>query len=307
LWRLYRLFKHEKPDIVHTHTAKAGTVGRIAASLAGVPIVVHTFHGHVLHGYFGPIKNTLFRNIEKFLARRTTAVIAVSETCRRDLIEYGIVQPDRIRTIPLGLELGSFAQSDPDSRKQLREEWGVPGDAFLVGMIARMVPIKRHEDLFHAIPIVLESYPDTYFVIAGDGELRTKLEKLAQELKITHRCIFAGFRHDRERVYQAIDLTVLTSVNEGLPVAVIESLSAGKPVVATRVGGVPELVEEDRNGYLAEAGKPQSIADGLIKAAADPGKTRIMGRSAQQTTLQKYAIQRLITDIENLYSELLSR
>lgn len=305
LWRLYRLFKREKPDIVHTHTAKAGTAGRLAAMLARVPIVVHTFHGHVLHGYFGPIKNAVFRGIERFLAKQTSVIIAVSESCRQDLIKYGVALPEHIRTIPLGLELESFSRPDFVARTQLREEWGVPQDAFLVGMIARMVPIKRHVDLFRAIPIVLQSYPDTYFLIAGDGELREELETLASELKITHRCLFAGFRHDRERVYQAIDLTVLTSANEGLPVAIIESLSAGKPVVATQVGGVPELIEEGKSGFLAEALNVESIAEGLKKALADPEATRAMGVTAQQDTLQKYSVKRLISDIENLYGELL--
>jgi len=166
------------------------------------------------------------------------------------------------------------------------------------------VPIKRHVDLFHAIPKVLERYPDTYFAIVGDGELRPKLEALADKLDITHRCIFTGFREDQEQVYAALDLVTLTSANEGLPVVVIEALSSGTPVVATRVGGVPELIEDGKTGYIVEPGKIDSIADGLIKAVSDPEKTKSMGPIAQEQTIKNFCIQRLLLDIEYLYDQL---
>jgi len=305
LWKLYRLIRRERPDIVHTHTAKAGTVGRIAALLAGTPIIVHTFHGHVLHGYFGKTKTAIFRSIERFLARRSSAVIAVSESCRNDLLRYGVGGDDRVITIPLGLELERFRRDPEPNRSEVRREWGVPPDAFAVGMIARMVPIKRHEDLFRAIPKVLEKFPDAYFINVGDGELKPQLVALAQQLGIAHRCLFPGFREDQERIYAAMDLTVLTSANEGLPVAVIESLSSGTPVVATRVGGVPELVRDGETGYIVEPGNIDSIAEGLLKAIADPAKTAAMGRLAQEETIRKYSIERLIRDIEELYGKLL--
>lgn len=303
-WQLFRLIRKEKPDIVHTHTAKAGTVGRLAAWLAGVPIIVHTFHGHVLHGYFSPLKSAFFQSVERFLAKRSHTIIAVSESCRDDLLKYKISAPEHIITIPLGLELNRFSEQPDHVRTEVRQELGIPTGAFTVGMVARMVPIKRHEDFFRAIAKVLEHYPDTYFVNAGDGELKPRLMELARELQITHRCLFPGFRDDQERLYQAFDATVLTSANEGLPVAVIESLSAGKAVVATRVGGVPELIEDDRTGYIVEPGKIDSIANGLIKAIADPEKTTEMGRLAQTETIRKYASQRLINDIEKLYQHL---
>lgn len=306
LWQLYRLFRREKPDVVHTHTAKAGSVGRLAAWLASVPVIVHTFHGHVLHGYFGPAKTRFFRSIERWLARITTHIIAVSETCRQDLLTYRISTPEHIQTIHLGLELEPFRHPDAGSRERLRKEWGVPHDAFAVGIIARMVPIKRHEDLFRAIPAVLRSHPDTWFLIVGDGELRPELETLADELAIRHRVVFCGFRDDRANVYAALDLVTLTSANEGLPVAVIESLSAGKPVVATRVGGVPELIEEGVSGYMAEPGNPDSIAKALLKAVQAPEATRAMGQHAQEKTIRAFSISRLIEDINRLYDSFLS-
>lgn len=305
--QLYRLFRQERPDVVHTHTAKAGTVGRIAAWLAGVPVVVHTFHGHVLHSYFSPRKERFFRWVEQTLARITTQILAVSESCRQDLIHYRISTPEHIRMVPLGLELERFRNQDEQVRRSLREEWNLPPDAFAVGIIARMVPIKRHEDLLHALPAVLAKHPNTYFLIIGDGERRNELEALARERQVEHRVIFTGFRDDQPQVLQALDLVTLTSANEGLPVAIIEALSAGKPVVATRVGGVPELVEDGVSGYLAEPKDPESIAAALLKALDDPEKTRQMGQAAQEKTLQRYSIKRLVGDLETLYDELLAR
>ncbi len=304
LWTLYRFFRREKPDIVHTHTAKAGTVGRLAARLAGVPVIVHTFHGHVLHGYFSPWKTALFRSIERALARVTNRVIAVSGQCRQDLIAYGIASPEAVRVIPLGLDLEPLAHPAPDAGPGLREDLGIPRGAFVAGMVARLVPIKRHEDLFHAIPLVLRDYPGTWFVIVGDGERRRELEHLAARLGIGHRLRFAGFRRDQGRVYRDLDLVVLTSANEGLPVVIIEALASGTPAVATRVGGVPELIEEGKTGYIVEPGNIESIAAGIKKAAADPGKTRALGQAAQAEILRKYSIHRLVRDIEDLYDEL---
>lgn len=306
LWKLYRLFRREKPDIVHTHTAKAGSVGRLAAFLARVPIVVHTFHGHVLHGYFGSLKTRFFRTVEKMLARCSTVIIAVSESCRQDLIHYKISTPDHIRMIPLGLELEKFRHSNNGARSSCRAEWGIPVDAFLTGIIARLVPIKRHADLLKAVALVLPEFPDAWFAIIGDGDLRTELEEMSRELGISHRVVFTGFRNDTERVYHALDLTVLTSGNEGLPVTVIESLSSGVSVVATRVGGVPELIDEGRTGFIVQPCNPESIADGLKKALRDPEKTKAMGKLAQEETIANYSSQRLIRDMEKLYEELIN-
>ncbi|MBI1390064.1 MAG: glycosyltransferase [bacterium] len=306
LWKLYRVIRREKPDVVHTHTAKAGTVGRLAAWLAGVPVVIHTFHGHVLHGYFSPWKTELFRSIERFLARRCDKIIAVSESCRQDLLRYGVGDEEKDVTIPLGLELEPFRAEPPESGAALRQQWGIPDGAIAVGMIARMVPIKRHEDLFRAIPAVLECHPGVYFVIVGDGELRPELESLARDLNITHRLVFTGFRDDRARVYQALDLVALTSGNEGLPVAVIEALSSGKPVVATRVGGVPELIEDGVTGFIAEPYNVGSISEAFLRALAEPSLAD-MGRRAQEETLRKYAVERLIRDLDELYQDLLRK
>ena len=304
LWQLYRIFRSEKPDIVHTHTAKAGTVGRLAAWLAGVPIIIHTFHGHVLQGYFGPLKTRMFQWIERGLARITTRIIAVSEQCNRDLLAFGIGSPEKNLQIPLGLELDRFAHQSPSVREQLRHELGLPPNAFVISIIARMVPIKRHKLLLEAIPLTLSAYPDAWFLFVGDGELRPALEQRRRELGIESRCLFCGFRDDRERFYAASDLIVLTSRNEGLPVVIIEAFASGTPVVATRVGGVPELVADGVTGFLVEPEDPTALAEGLKRALADPAKTAAMGQAAQAKTLQSYSIDRLLGDLDRLYRQL---
>lgn len=307
LWQLYRLFKRERPAIVHTHTAKAGSVGRLAARMAGVPVIVHTFHGHVLDGYFGPAKSRFFQWMERMLAKTADRVIAVSECCRNDLLKYGIGDGDKNLHIPLGLELERFYHVPPEEGARVREEFGIPPDAFVTAMVARMVPIKRHELLLRAIPAVLDEFPNAWFMLVGDGELRRMLESLAGELNIRHRCVFCGFRDDRERFYAAANLVALTSRNEGLPVTIIEALSAGRPVVTTRVGGAPELVRDGESGWVVEPENPAAIAEGIKKAAADPERTARMGFSARERTYQQYSSTRLIHDIDRLYRELLER
>jgi len=307
LRHLVHTLRRERPQIVHTHTAKAGTLGRIAARLAGVPIVIHTFHGHVLSRYFGPVKTRVFTIIEKILARWTDAIITVSDTCRNDLLRLGIGDEHKIVTIPLGLELDRFPQKVPSLAGKLRERFSIPPDVPIVSHVARMVPIKRHDVLLRAIPKVWEKMPQVRFLLIGDGETRPQIEHLAQELQLDERLILTGFIREQEMIYADTDLLVLTSDNEGLPVAVIESLASGKPVVSTCVGGVPELIRDGVNGFLVPPGDPDKLAETLLKALQDMNRLREMGRKGQQTILERYSSARLIRDIDNLYQRLLSR
>ena len=305
LWHVYRLICRERPDIVHTHTAKAGTVGRIAAKLAGVPIVVHTFHGHVLSGYFGPMKTWIFTAIERLLAGWSNVIIAVSETCRRDLLELGIGDEKKMRTIPLGLELDRFPEKSPQYKGALRQRFSIPEDVPVISHVARMVPIKRHDVLLRAIPKVWEKKPEARFLLIGDGETRPALENLARELNLDGRLIWTGFINEQEMIYADTDLLVLTSDNEGLPVAVIEALASACPVVSTRVGGVPELINEGVTGYITPPGDSDQLADTLIKALDNMDQLREMGRKGQRDVLERYNSRRLVRDIDSLYQELL--
>jgi len=307
LWHLITLLRRECPQIVHTNTAKAGTLGRIAARLAGVPIVIHTFHGHVLSGYFGPLKTWVFTVIERILARWTDTIIAVSDTCRNDLLKLGIGNEGKIVTIPLGLELDRFPQKVPSLAGRLRERFSIPTDVPIVSHVARMVPIKRHDILLRAIPKVWQRMPQVRFLLVGDGETRPQIEQLVQELQLDDRLILTGFIQEQELIYADTDLLVLTSDNEGLPVAVIESLASGKPVVSTCVGGVPELIQDGINGFLVPPGNPDKLAETLLKALQDMNRLHEMGRKGQQTILEHYSSTRLIRDIDTLYQRLLSR
>lgn len=302
---LYRAFRSFRPDVVHTHTAKAGAVGRIAARLARVPVVVHTYHGHVFHSYFSPAKTRLFLAIERALARRTDRLLAVSESVRDELLRYRIAGPDRLVTLPLGLDLRGFLDVER-ARGALRRELGVGPATPLVGIIARLVPIKRHEDFLLAAGLVAERISEARMVVVGDGERRVELEALAQNAGLGERVRFLGWRRDLERVYADLDVVVLTSANEGSPVSLIEAMAAGRAVVATRVGGVPDLVDDGVSGMLVPPRSPRAVADAVVALLADGERRRHLGEAGRKRVYPAYAVERLVADVERLYRELMS-
>ena len=304
LWKLYRLMRRERPHIVDTHAAKAGTLGRLAARLAGVPIVIHTFHGHVLEKYFGTIGSWWFRTVERWLARRTDRIVMVSRQGRGELISLGIVPPEKITYLPLGLELESFAEySDP--QPTFKEELGLGQEDHLVGTVARLVPIKGVEDFLRAAADIVETRSDTWFAIIGDGRLRPHLEEEAKKLGLEGRVFFTGFRRDLPRVYASLDVVVLSSYNEGLPVTIIESMACGKPVVATDVGGVAELVEDETTGFLVPEREPGVLAERVDFLLSRPDLLARMGRAGSERVFRLYSKERLVKDTIYLYDRLL--
>ena len=255
---LLRLIRRVRPDILHTHTAKAGAVGRLAARLAGPArpkVVVHTFHGHVLRGYFGTAKTEAFRRLERGLARNSDALIAVSPEVRDDLVELGVAPREKIVVIRLGLDLDRRLATAPGASEALRAELGVPDGRFLVGWLGRMTEIKRVDDLLRAFARLREAGADADLLVVGDGPLRADLESLAAELGVRDRCHFTGFRSDVGAIYAACDAIALTSANEGTPVTVIEAQAAGRPVVSTNVGGVRDIVTDGRVRLHRAAGR----------------------------------------------------
>ena len=250
---LTRFFRHFRPHIVHTHTAKAGTIGRLAARLSAVPITVHTYHGHVFHGYFSTPMATLFLAIERRLARSTSRLVTVSEAVKRDLERYRVGRPGQITVLLPGVDLDRFLRSDP-RRGEFRRELGVDDRRPLVGIVGRVVPIKRHEDFMAASALVAARSPDALFLVIGDGDRRKALETLTRRWGLAQRVRFMGWRHDLDRIYADLDVVVVTSANEGSPVSLIEAMAAARPVVATAVGGVQDLVDHDVNGLLTPAG-----------------------------------------------------
>ncbi len=302
---LVRIVRGFRPHVVHTHTAKAGALGRLAAILCRVPVVVHTFHGHVLEGYFSPAKTRVFVEIERRLARRTQRIVTVSESVRAELVRLGIGRPEQVAVVPLGLELERFARSAA-LRGRLRGELGLAPDVPLVGIVARLVPIKAHEVFLEAAARIAERLPAARFVIVGDGERRAELEALASHLGIAERTIFLGWRSDLDRVYADLDVVALASRNEGSPVALIEAMAAGRAVVSTRVGGVPDLVTHGESGLLVERDDVPGMADAVARLLGDPALRERLARRAKPRAVGRFSAGRLVAEIDALYTDLLA-
>ncbi len=306
--RLARLIRRERPQILHTHTAKAGTVGRVAALLAGSrrpPIVVHTFHGHVLRGYFGPVRSLFFRVLERRLASITTALVAVSPQVRDDLVALRVAPRERFVVIRLGIELEQRVAPEQDGRLESRRYLGIPADRFAVGWIGRMTAVKRTDDVLVAFKRLRDNGIDACLCMVGDGPDRTQLERRAHELGVVRDTLFLGYQEDVAPYYAAFDALVLPSGNEGTPVSAIEALAAGRPVVATRVGGVPDVVRDGKDGFLVEAGATDDLADRLERLARDPALRERMGEQGRARVLPRYAVDRLVNDVDRLYRSLL--
>jgi glycosyltransferase involved in cell wall biosynthesis len=305
---LAKLIRTERPQILHTHTAKAGAVGRVAALLAGdarPPIVVHTFHGHVLRGYFNPLATLAFRTLERWLATVTTRLIAVSPEVRDDLVRLGVAPREKFAVIRLGIQLDERVSAAGAARRETRRRMGISPEAFVVGWVGRMTAVKRTDDVLLAFAGVLDRGVDAWLCLIGDGPDRQRLERRAHALGIVRRCLFVGYQDEVAPYYEAIDALLLPSANEGTPVSVIEALAAERPAVATRVGGVPDVVREGVDGYLVDVGDADTLAARLVELAGDPDKRDAMGREGRRRVLERYAVDRLVDDIDALYRELL--
>lgn len=304
LVEIYRLMRRFQPMIVHTHTAKAGLVGRLAAGLARVPVRVHTFHGHVLRGYFGPLRSHAFRLLERGLARSSSALVAVSEAVKRDLVELRVAPASRIRVIPLGLDLEPLTGALP--RGGLRGPGRVPADAPLVGCVGRLAPIKDIATFLAAAAQVRRVRPETRFAIVGDGEERSLLEQLSRRLGLSDAVHFHGWQAEMERVYGDLDVVVNSSRNEGTPVALIEALAARRPVVATRVGGTPDLLGDEARGLLVAPGDPQALAQAVLQVLGRPDEAAARADAGRAFVLERHTTRRLVDDVDRLYRELLA-
>lgn len=300
LWKVYRIIRREKPDIVHTHTAKAGTLGRLAAILAGVPVKVHTFHGHIFDGYFSGLATKVFIAIERFLGRFTDKVVVVSNSVENDVsMRYNIVSKDKVAVIQLGFELEKFFEADKN-KGRLRQELGLGSDVLLIGIVGRLVPVKNHKMFLDVVKKV-----PAKFIIVGDGELRQELENYAAELGIRDKVVFLGWRRDLENIYVDLDVVCLTSLNEGTPVSLIEAMASARPVLATGVGGVRDIVKNNENGLLVQSNDVDGFSKALLSMLEDREKRLEMGRYGRKFVNENFRKERLIKDTENLYNSLL--
>lgn len=294
-----------KPDIVHTHTAKAGVIGRAVAELVRPrPAIVHTYHGHVLEGYFGRAKTTGFRLLERGLATRSDTLIGVSRETVDDLVRLRVAPADRFRVIALGLDLAGFAAVDEPQRVDARRELGIGPEEIVVTFVGRIVPIKRVDLLLRAFAAAGAELRELRLVVVGDGELRPRLEALARALGVAPQVRFLGYRRDLHRIAAASDLAVVSSENEGTPVALIEAAAASVPAVATNVGGVASVVVDGSTGTLVPVGDVSALAAALVKLAGDTDLRRQMGQRAREHALERFGIDRLVRDMDNLYRDL---
>jgi glycosyltransferase involved in cell wall biosynthesis len=311
--RLLDIMRDFRPQIVHTHMAKAGTIARAAAAFFNRTAgrgerarVVHTYHGHVLEGYFGSRTAKIFTGAERQLAKLTDAIVAISPQIRNELLaDFRIGRAEQYRVIPLGFDLTALAAIDDDARRDARAALGIPAGAQIVSTVGRLTAIKQHDLFLDAAALVAQRDPHAHFLVVGDGELRADLEQAAARLGLTSRVRFLGWRRDLTTIYAATDVFLLTSRNEGTPVALIESLAAGVPGVSTDVGGVRDVIDSDAAGLLAPAGDARALADHALALLANPERRRRMGQSGRRSVTARYTLDRLVGDVDTLYRELL--
>jgi glycosyltransferase involved in cell wall biosynthesis len=304
--KLVRLFRALRPDIVHTHTAKAGTLGRLAARLARVPVKIHTFHGHVLDGYFSPPVTRAFLEIERRLAHTTDRLVTVSPRLKVQLLALGIGRPEQVDVVPLGLELDRFRRARPAS-PTLRPSLGLTDDTPLLGIVGRLVPIKDHSTLFQALARLHDEVRAAHLVVIGDGEERTRLEEFAGRLGLGSRIHFLGWRVDLETILGELDVVICASRNEGTPVALIEAMAAGIPVLSTDVGGVADLVTHGETGWLVPSGDPDGMASAICRLLSDRTLGARLAAAGQAMALDRHDVTRLVPRVEALYADLLAK
>jgi glycosyltransferase involved in cell wall biosynthesis len=303
LWRLYRVIRRERPDVVHTHKAKAGALGRVAALLAGVPLRVHTFHGHVFRGYFGPAKTRFFVGVERGLARLTTRLVALSDGLVDELADrYRIAAASRFTVIPLGFDLAPFAAAE-QHRGELRRRLGVAREVKLVGIVGRMVPVKDHRTFVAAAATLAAARPDVEFVFVGGGELEADVRAELAARGLTARAHLLGWCRDLERIYPDLDVVALSSVNEGTPVTLVEAMASGVPVAATAVGGVPDVLRGGARGELAPPGDARALAAAIARALEPAARERAARVRAE--VIVEFGAARLCADLERLYTSAL--
>ena len=306
---LRRIIGERRPDVLHTHTAKAGATGRLAALSSGRTkprAVVHTYHGHVLSGYFSRRWERVFRWIERGLAPTSGTLIAVSDEVRDDLVGFGVAPARRFAVVPYGFDLPPWGPADDEARASIRAELGAGDGTFVVGWAGRLTAIKRPLDLIRTLRELLDRDVDALLALVGDGEDRPAVEALAAELGVADRCRLVGFQKSIRPWYASFDALLLTSANEGTPVVAIEALAAARPVVATRAGGTGTVVRNGESGYLEAIGDTQSLADRLAALARDPALRERMGAAGAEDVRARFAVGRMADEVEAIYRRLLA-
>jgi glycosyltransferase involved in cell wall biosynthesis len=315
---LKEIIRDFKPDIVHTHAAKPGAVGRMAARALKVPVIVHTYHGHVFHSYFKKLKTKFIINTERYLAKKSDVLIAISEQQKKELTEeFKIAAKDKFRIIPLGFELNRFREDQELKRKKFREEFKLKDEEIAIGITGRLVPVKNHELFLEGINYVgRNTSKKIKAFIIGDGETREALQEKAKQLGISFSSagemdtgaslIFTSWRTDIDVINSGLDIITLTSLNEGTPVSLIEAQAANKPIVSTKVGGISDIVIEGETALLSDLHDSDGFKKNLLRLVENDELRNCLGKKGADHVQKKFSVERLAGDMAGLYRELLA-
>ncbi len=316
LIEIRKIIRTYKPHIVHTHAAKSGALGRIAAWLEGVPVIVHTYHGHVFHSYFGRTKTLFFILLERMLSRISSRIITISNQQFNEIVHELRVTPKvKTRIIPLGFDFSRFDDPDGTKRASFRNEFGLSDNDIAICLAGRITAIKNHEMFIEALKIIFKTYPHhIYAFIVGDGELKSRLIEICNQsglqIGITKdkksAIVFTSWRSDMPEVFNGIDINCLTSLNEGTPVTAIEGMYCKKPIVSTSVGGVPDLVTNGKSGILTPTRNSAAFAEAVISLIADVDLRQKMGEEARKSAYN-FGVDNLVKNISGLYMELIEK
>ena len=301
---LFWLMFREKPAIVHTHSSKAGILGRLAAKFAGVPIIIHTPHGHVFYGHFGPLQSRLFLWIERIFAYFTDRLVALSHGEKNEYIALSVGKPEKMLTVHSGVDIERYMSTEVDVIEKKRSLGFLP-NSLLVGFVGWLLPIKGPMHLLRAMESVWEKHAEITLVYAGKGDLDLDLRAETLRMGANGRVRFLGWRDDIDEIMPLFDIFVLPSLNEGMGRVLVEAMANGKPVVASRVGGIADLVKDQKTGLLVEPGNEKALAEAILRLVNDPGQRRRMGEMGRFHCLQ-FSLTAMIEKLDHLYDELIS-
>lgn len=313
--KIKKLIAEFQPDIVHTHASKAGALGRLAASKLNVPVILHTFHGHVFHSYFSRATTSFYKSVERNLAKKSTRIIAISDIQKEELGKiHGITSPDKIEVIPLGFDLKRFATNIEEKRKVFRSKWKIQEDEIAIGIIGRLVPIKDHIFFLRVAKEILKTTSKKVkFIIIGDGEEKQRLVDFCKSENLKYDdvktnnnpILFTSWIKEVDIALAGLDIVTLTSLNEGTPVSLIEAQAAGKPIVTTNVGGIENVVIKNKTALLSEVNDLETFTSNLLQLIENEDKRKSFSENGEHV-FDKFHFTRLVSDMETLYNRLLN-
>ena len=298
------LLSKEKPDIVHTHSSKGGILGRLAAKIAGVPNIIHTPHGHVFYGHFGTIASKIFLWAEKIFSRFTDRMVALTDGEKDDYINLSVCPPEKLFKIHSGVDVKKFMHAN-GNRVEKRRSLGLDQNEAVIGFVGWLLPIKGPDYLLKAMDYVWQGHPEASLVLVGKGGMDVDLRAEALKKNANGKVKFLGWREDVDEIMPLFDMLVLPSLNEGMGRVLVEAMAAGKPVVASRVGGIPDLVRHAETGYLVPPADEKALADGIKKLLDDPERAKQMGLRGREHCRQ-FSIEAMIDKLDKLYIELIT-